>query len=163
MSSGAPWWAFLVTAGVALIAVCVSIYSLLRSDKREIEKWKRDHATKCAASIISKSLSRIDEFARERTRSNTEKFDTAVLRRLTQIEQEMRFELINLKICNLNSVHNAANDVYDVHLRHEFQLLLFNPEEHHRSSIAVIDIDSAKRFHEALVIELQKELNIKSG
>lgn len=161
MSSGAPWWAFLVTAGVALIAVCVSIYSLLRSDKREIEKWKRDHATKCAASIISKSLDRISAFHAEIYKPDSEKFNPTVLRRISQIEQEITFELINLQICKLDSMHSAAKKIHNVHRDHELWLLLFNADEDDPSEAEKIDTDSANKFHAELVIALQKELKIK--
>lgn len=62
MSSGAPWWAFIVTAGVAFISICVSIfglwYTIKKTDERELNKWKRDTITAAVSGMLAESNKR---------------------------------------------------------------------------------------------------------
>lgn len=158
MSTGAPWWAFLVTAGVAVIAVCVSLYSLLRTDKREIEKWKRDTATKAATSLLVASNNRSKWFSRAQLHEGPD-IEYSSSEKLTEFYNEIEIHLSTLEICNIEKIYVAASNICSMHSSHEDALLLINHFAGH-PMLNNFDHSMLAEYHRELIAAVQKNLKL---
>ncbi|ROZ58661.1 hypothetical protein EEB12_01120 [Rhodococcus sp. WS1] len=154
MSSGAPWWAFIVTAGVAFISACVSGFSLWynikRTDERELEKWKRDVIMKSTSDFISTS-GLLQEFKILNMGAWTGKHTIGSAEK----HEKLRRESYQFSIIGSEELMNAAKAIIELHNR-------FSTDNISKDNFIVktMDYKMIEIAHEDL-IEIAKQLTSK--
>ena len=159
MSSGAPWWAFLVTATIAGLALLVSIFSVWRSDRRETEKWKRETLTKAISALVATSESRAEKHYYARKFYEGPSLSDETIVSLTELERKMRIELTQVKICGNSKIYEAALALYMPHAEHEVNLFQIHQFDGHLT-LDTFDADSIFNLRDDLISTLQRELKI---
>ncbi len=108
--AGAPWWAFILTAGVAILAIGVSLfslwYNLKRTDEREHEKWVKTSTLDLVSEFLSVTFTLETEFVGEGRKNKELNFDN-----LWKYTIAIRTMVAKAELLQLDELHKKMREI----------------------------------------------------
>lgn len=111
MSSGAPWWAFIVSAAVSVGAALFSWLMTHRSaSKRDLLNWRRTAILNSVSDLLDASITRV-------TLVNESDWNTEQSKALLQkYMDQMTISIMRLRICNATELAERGGQLIVKHL-----------------------------------------------
>lgn len=159
MTSGAPWWAFIVTAAVSLGSAFFSWYMTHRSaSKRDIQNWRRGELLKHTSKLIELSTKR-NEMLRSRLYELTEPvfWTTKDWDLHSDLVVEMRSLIDQLKLLQAKKLIARFEGLIQLHQDSEYHI---RDDEYDETALflATIDPNEQEIEHQKVIDEFQRTI-----
>lgn len=160
MSSGAPWWAFIVSAAVSIVSALFSWYFTHRSaSKRDLQNWRRGELLKNTSRLIELSTKR-HNLVRSRLRElheldsrKTENWNTHA-----DLVEEMRSLVDQIKLLHAPKLIERFEELVFTH--QESEAFIRNDEYDEQALYwATMDPDQFEEEHEKVINEFHRTIN----
>lgn len=150
MSTGAPWWAFIVTAAIAILGWFL-VNAL--NTKREIKNWKRSELLKISSQLITLSSRRnrllLDQIST--MESNDAVFRSHFQQAFTDL-LEMQSVLDQFELLKEQDLHDRAKEIVQLHIDADKESDQQDTrDEYMVVRQAIVDTDSLAASHKVFI------------